>query len=211
MKIDHDAYKYIFDYGKRPTGTEVSIHFEDTFRIDKAKEQAKLTPARIEDIIKYTNEFLIILGMKSIADPVLHYPNAKLAHPDFYNQIMKDNNLKDIRDIVWMKFTKDGFLGVVAVSNDINFDIPSFYHQYNYELKGQHNWWIYNTSGIIIHMLGKVWDEQFVLVFPLSDIPECIKQGDTEHRIGRGHVECGIGNYLIEKKVPILDFFSHRF
>jgi len=92
-----------------------------------------------------------------------------------------------------MKFTEDGFLGVVATSNDINFDIPLSQKEYNKN---------HNTSGIIIHYLNKKWNESFVLVFPLKKIPEKLKRGDVER---------GIGNYLIKKGVPILDFFSHRY
>jgi hypothetical protein len=177
------------------------------FRIEKAIEQAEKEPAEIKKIIDCTNEFLKDIKMKPIDNPIINYPNAKLAQSDFYNEIVennkKQNNIqKNIQDIVWMKFTKDGFLGVVAVGNDINFDIPSFYHQYNYTSKGQQNNWGYNTSGIIIHMLGKAWDERFVLVFPLIDIPSPLK---------RGHIECGIGNYLIHNEVPILDYYSHKF
>ena len=36
----------------------------------------------------------------------------------------KEFELDDKGDLVWMKFTKDGYLGVVAVSDDVNFDIP---------------------------------------------------------------------------------------
>jgi hypothetical protein len=204
VETKNNAYEYIKGkYSiKKPYRTQVSVHYEDKFRVEEAEKQARLAPAKIEDVIRFTNEFLVMIKMKSIDNPIIDYPNAKLAYPGFYDQIKKDKGLKDIRDIVWMKFTKDGFLGVVAVSNDINFDIPSFYHQYNYTLKGQKGCWIYNTSGIIIHMLGKEWDESFVLIFPLCDIPSDLKRGD---------VECGIGNYLISKSVPILDYYSHTF
>ncbi|MGC6173957.1 hypothetical protein [Lacrimispora sp. 38-1] len=98
-----------------------------------------------------------------------------------------------------MKFTTDGYLGVVAASDDINFGIPNNSLEYNE--KKPNNKWKYNTSGIIIHRLGKVWDENFVLVFPLPNI------GDGE----RSDIECGVGNYLISKGVPILNYYSHMF
>ncbi|AYG01643.1 hypothetical protein [Lactococcus allomyrinae] len=82
-----------------------------------------------------------------------------------------------------MKFTKGGFLGVIAVSDDINFNLGT-------------------TSGIIISKLNKKWDDSFVLIFPLKNIPSELKRGD---------IECGIGNYLVAKGVPILDYYSHKF
>lgn len=105
------------------------------------------------------------------------------------------------------KFTKDGYVGVVATSDDINFDVPNSssdydkkHKVYNTYLKKWEDKWVYNSSGIIIHKLGKQWDESFVLIFPLKNIP----QG-----YGRGDVERAVGNLLIEKGVPILDFYSH--
>ena len=44
--------------------------------------------------------------------------------------------------------------------------------------------------GIIIHKLGKEWDESFVLIFPLKGIPNGYTRSD---------VEAAIGNMLIEK------------
>ncbi len=59
--------------------------------------------------------------MNSIRVPII---NEYFVKKGFYKDIKNFYNLKDIRDIVWMKFTRDGFLGVVATSNDINFHIP---------------------------------------------------------------------------------------
>ena len=186
----------------KPTRTRVSIHYEDDYRVKEAMKQAEMNPTNKEDVIRFTNEFLQLMGIKSVDNPEVKYPNAKLAYPDFYQKIQKDYELKDTRDIIWMKFTRDGYLGVVAVSNDINFDIPTAFYQYNYKFKGREDGWIYNTSGIIVHMLGKVWDESFVLVFPLCNKPDSFKRGDIER---------GVGNFLIDKGVPILDYYGHTF
>lgn len=94
----------------------------------------------------------------------------------------------------------DGYLGVVATSNDVNFGYPPSEESYNE--KTTKNNWRYNTSGIIIHSLDKVWDTSFVLIFPLKNIPK---------GFDRGSIECGIGNYLIHNGVPILDFYSHNY
>lgn len=62
--------------------------------------------------------------------------------------------------------------------------------------------WVHNSAGIIIHKLGKEWDESFVLIFPLKGIPNDYTRSD---------VETAIGNMLIEENVPILNFYSHMY
>jgi hypothetical protein len=151
---------------------------KSNFRLQKAEQQSKLKPASTSCIIRFTNEFLGSLGMSHISACRCIDPE----HID-YEQIKVSNHLNDCRDIVWMKFTKDGFLGAVAVSNDINFNMEF-------------------TSGIIIEHLHKEWDQSFVLIFPLVNIPEQYTRHD---------IEKGIGNYLIAKGIPILDYYSHNY
>ena len=190
-----NKFEKLFEYYKGlPKGINSSIHYS-LIRLIKAEEESKKTPVEIKKIIKYTNEFLNILKMKQIANPLLDLTNEKIN----YKQIKESSCIKDERDIVWMKFTKDKYLGVVATSNDVNFNIPNSIEQYNVK---KNNKWVYNTSGIIIHHLHKEWDESFVLVFPLINIPKSLNRGDIER---------GIGNYLIYKNIPILDFYSHNY
>lgn len=183
------ASEYLLDTS-RPGGARSSVRNGNCTRFVKAEEQAKLKIIEIPKIIDYTNEFLGLLGIDLVSTPKRE---RKFLRNNLYKEIKEAYNLEDARDIVWMKFTKDGFLGVVATSNDINFDIPLSEKEYDKK---------HNTSGIIIHYLGKKWDESFVLIFPLLKIPEKLERGDVER---------GIGNYLINKGVPILDFFSHRY
>ncbi len=190
-----------------------SVHYGDKTRFNKAENQSTIKPTDIQQVINLTNEFLKMLGMDTIENPKLDNQRiAELCKKNLYmdynihKQIQLDNNLKDIGDVVWMKFTKDEYLGVVATSNDINFDFPSSIEEYDDTTDGREkskfNKWKYNTSGIIIHHLQKKWDREFVLIFPLINIPDGYKRRD---------IECGIGNYLIEKGVPILDYYSHNF
>lgn len=88
----------------------------------------------------------------------------------------------DKNNLIWIKFTMDGYLGVVATSADVNFNM-------------------HNNCGRIIEHVRKKWDERFVLIFPLKKIPK---------NLNRQLIESGIGNYLISKNVPILDFCSHN-
>lgn len=126
-----------------------------------------------------------------------------------YALLKKDFELDDEKDVVWIKLTEDGFVGVVAVSNDINFDIPpndSVYDnkvwKYNGYTKKKELVWEYNSSGILIHKLNKKWDESKVLVFPLKKLRE-------SYGYSRHYIEMAIGNYLIEQNVPIIDYYSH--
>ena len=73
------------------------------------------------------------------------------------------------------------FLDVVATSADINLNE-------NY------------TSGKIIGSLNKKQDKE-IIIFPLQNIPK---------DLNRQRIESRLGNYLISKEVPILDYFSHN-
>lgn len=179
-----------------------SVHFND-FRLKKAEEQSKMKFVEIEKIIEYVNYFLAFLEIDKVNTPKISGKNID------YKEIKKDNKLQDEKDIIWLKFTTDGYLGVVATSNDINFDIPESkqtYNQkekiYNQYTKQEQQVWLHNTSGIIVHHVNKSWDDNFVLVFPLKNIKKNLTRSDIER---------GIGNYLIANGVPILDFYSHNY
>ena len=206
MESTHEMYKYIHDTeGIRDEhGYYISVRFNDITRHEEAKKQADKAPVSIDKVIEYSNEFLQRCGISPIANPIVINPEDKLRDSEaFYNNM----GLNDRRDIIWMKFTEDGFLGVVAKSDDINFSLPSTKNDYRKtndgKKKSAQNEWMYNSSGIIIHQLGKSWCKKHILVFPLKKIPDGLTSGD---------IECGIGNYLsLVKGVPILDYYSHRF
>lgn len=194
LKNEKSFEELLMPYDNVPKGKNSSIH-SSIVRINKAEEQARLVPVEIKEIITYTNEFLKILGMSPIENPIIDLVRSKLD----YKQIKNESGANDERDIVWMKFTQDNYLGVVAASSDVNFNIPTSKDDYNIKKNGK---WVYNTSGIIIHHLNKKWNKDFVLIFPLVNIPQGLQRGDIER---------GIGNYLISNQVPILDFYSHNY
>lgn len=185
-----------------------SVHYDEMIRFDKAKKESGKDIVEVNDIIKLTNEFLIKIGLDKVDKPIRN--SYEIENNDDktvilpYESIQRNYNLNNEKHIIWMKFAyknenkKERYLGVVARSNDVNFQIPNNTSEYN--LKNGKRW-KYNTSGIIIHMLGMKWDESFVLVFPISNV------GDHAMK----DVECGIGQYLISKNVPILDYYSHTF
>lgn len=192
----------------------ITVHNGGTYRIKVAKEQQQkmkeylksqnLTKDKFKQrVIEYTIESLDSLGID--LDTTNRYLNFSIDKCEQnginidYKNIQKEFDLADVRDIVWMKFTSSGALGVVASSNDVNFQKPRTIKEY--DKKQQNGRWEYNTSGIIIDCLGETWDESFVLIFPIKSIPK----GMTRHG-----VEKRIGNHLIDKGIPILDYYSHR-
>lgn len=181
-----------------------SVHYGNTYRLEKAKKQIGYDPVPTDTIIKYVNEFLESVGM-TVSD----YEPKTISSKIDYTYIKKQCGLADERDIIWLKFTQDSFVGVVATSNDINFDIPKSSMDYDLKKKVYNQYykcyqypWAHNTSGILVHQLNKVWDESFVLIFPLINIPVGMSRQDIER---------AVGNYLIHKKVPIIDFYSHNY
>lgn len=192
----------------------ITVRYGGTYRIKVAKEQQQkmkeylksqnLTEGKFKQrVIEYTIESLDSLGID--LDKTNKYLNFSINKCEQnkinidYKNIQKEFDLADVRDIVWMNFTSSGALGVVASSNDVNFQKPSSIKEY--DEKQQNGRWQYNTSGIIIDRLGETWDESFVLIFPIKSIPK----GMTRHG-----VEKRIGNHLTDKGIPILDYYSHR-
>ena len=180
-----------------------SVHGRGIKRFEKAQEQAKLPPAAVGTIVDYIKEYLGFVGIETTEQPIINPQSID------YDEIKEQFGLQDKKDIIWLKFTKDGYLCVVAMGDDINFDIPKNSDDYdkkrqvyNPEKKTYEEKWVHNSSGILLHKLGKEWDKSFVLLFPLKNIPQGYNRGD---------VEKAIGNWLIYKEVPVLDYYSHNY
>lgn len=179
---------------KAPRGRASSVHFGQTRRYKKAEEESKKKPVAVDEINDLITSFLKEIGIRTTDHP--RYENPLQIN---YQEMKEKFELADERDIVWIKFTKDGYIGVVATSNDINFNYPS--GENDYDKKDEKNdEWFFDTSGILVHKLKKCWDESFALVFPLAKIPDGYIRGDIEE---------AVGNMLIENNVPILDYYSH--
>lgn len=163
--------------------SSISDNSKPCIRIIKAEEQYNMEPVDDEKIVELINEFLQSLNMPSVADPKVIPINRDIRRFN-YSKIKEKYNLADKRDIVWLKFTKNKHhIGVVGTSCDINFNSN-------------------NTSGKIVSHLKESWDESYVFIFPLKNIPEGLNRSD---------IESGIGNYLIANNIPILDFYSHNY
>ena len=150
------------------------------YRKNKAKHETTKEKVSVFEILNLINSFLNDIEVKSNC---ILIDGLDILMTVNYEHIKRQYELDSQSDIVWMRFTTDGYLGVVASSNDINFD--------------------YNTnSGKIIESVNKEWDKNRIIIIPLPNIKE---------RNERVMIEKMIGNYLIDNKVPIIDLYSHNF
>lgn len=184
-----------------------SVHYKNKERFILAQKQKESPIVPVSDIVKLVNNLLESIGIKAVDEKMAKMNPNEVS----YEELKKRYHLTDERDIVWMKFTTSGHVGVVACSNDIGFDLPQDKSEYNDKVnvynkfsKMDEEKWKYTTAGILVHSVGEKWDESFVLVFPL----ECT---DMSCQYKRHEVEIAIGNYLEANNVPIIDYYSHNY
>lgn len=191
-------------------------YYGDNVRNEKAEEQAMLLPVPLSDIFSYVNEFIELIRTENgytnktvrcetieldgtyqlILDNGIIANNLNWEACEYdkklnryifwdkkYDTIKDKFLLANPYDIVWMKFTNKGHLGVVAKSFDINFKDDL-------------------SSGVLVNQVGEKWDDSFIFIFPLTT--EILKKYTS------GDIELAIGNYLISKGVPIIDYYSHN-
>lgn len=203
-------------YKRNIDGKLCLVSADKEIRVNTAKVQYEKEATPITTVISYVNEFLdMVSNNGSFNKPQLEciridgsdYPiidraiivkdcswqapiydkkkKRYISWDSKYNIIQEQFDLKAPQDIIWLKFTEDGYLGVVADSFDINF---------RYD----------NSSGKLIRAIDKTkkWNTSFVVIFPLTK--------DLLASKFRKEIETAVGNYLIEKGVPIIDYFSHN-
>lgn len=183
MAANSDVFKWIMPSIKNRSLKDVpDDESVFNFRIEMARQQNRLPTVDREKIIEYVNEFLSAAGLEKINNPHVK-PKASGKRRFEYSKI----NPESPQDIIWIKFTTDNYISVIGTSCDISF---SDYARNN------------TPAGIINQILKKEWDEEDVLIFPLIGMPEHLYRSDFES---------GVGNYLISKGVPILDYYSHNY
>ena len=199
LVIDIDGAFVYTDQGKQYCQ---SVHFGES-RFKEAERQNSKPVVAIEIIEEEILAFLEKVGIRTTKKPRIDPKKID------YREIQKEYSLNSEKDLVWLKFANNGHLGVVATSNDVNFQIPKNKSEYNSKIRVYNEYekqdkdeWEYNSAGIILHNLGLKWDESFVLLFPLGNIPNGYRRHD---------IEKAIGNFLYKKGVPILDLYSHLY
>lgn len=153
---------------------------------DKRKEKA----SEQKDIAAITVENVLNILIDS------NYPVIKIEKPKErgsikYSKIVEDYDIKTKKNLIWIKFamkkndcSDKRYVGVVGAGYDIN-----------------RRWKYTHMSGRIVHHVNLEWDYSVVLIIP-------VKTSDIK---ARDDYEKEIGNLLIEKKVPIIDYYSHDF
>lgn len=107
-------------YDKNKPDYRCSVEYDKTnYRKNKAKNEACKSIVKVLDIQNLISEFLAYFNIKNKGILV---NGLDILMTINYEQIKRQYNLKKQSDIIWMKFTIDEYLGVVASSNDINFD-----------------------------------------------------------------------------------------
>ena len=219
MKREFDKYfipneeaSWVNSDGERRLVAAISFRGKKTKRNIKAHEQSILPTVPVEQVISYVNE--LFDALKDNDEKEIDFSEIELdgikhkiignciiveeckwqktiwngPYDKKYDVIKEQFCLKNVWDIIWLKFSRvpnsdERYLGVVALGNDINF---------SYDL----------SAGELLTEVGHIWDESFVCIFPLTN-------NVLQHK-DRREIETGVGNYLIEKKVPIIDFYSHN-
>ena len=182
MTANSDVFKWIMPSIKNQSLKTVADDGAFNFRIEVARQQMQLPTVDREKIIEYVNEFLEEAGMQRIDNPLVRPKDREKRRFDY----AKINEISP-QDIIWIKFTTDNYISVIGTSWDISF---SEYAKNN------------TPAGIINKVLIKEWDEKDVLIFPLIGMPEYLYLSD---------IESGVGNYLISKGAPMLDYYSHNY
>lgn len=211
-----DVYKYI--YNQNLMFSRASVRTNDPFRFHQAQLQATLKPVSVEKIIKYTHKFLGKLAISPKKKSSVIFTDFTLdadnnLTPAGYQQLtdqfkvpfvapdsieVGDESSTHGVDYLWLRFTSDGFLASVEANTAINFSLPQVASDYSLKFKQK---WQYDSTAILVHQLGQTWDTSFILVFPLPKIPTPLTLTD---------IRAGVGNYLVQKDVPILDYYAHR-
>lgn len=213
---------FYFNYKGEKKFRGVNEYYGDKLRNDQARKQSNLSPTQICNVFSYVNEFIelqrtangyceknvrvepfalddtpniimdngiMTMGLKWEA-PIYDCKKQRYVEWDSkYNVIKNKFKLNRPSDIVWIKFTTMGHVGVVAKGCTINFDSK--------RSDGQPI-----SSTVLVEEAGEVWQNHFAMIFPM-----------TSEILGTrlvGELALGIGNYLIDKKVPIIDYYSHN-
>lgn len=106
-----EIYKLIQFRGRE---SEMAYKKKYESRLDKTIEQAKKT-VEVKEVVNHVNDFLEKVGVSIVNNPKFSY-NGYID----YSKIMEDYNLNNIKHLVWIKFTIDGYVGVVEERMTVN-------------------------------------------------------------------------------------------
>ena len=116
-----------------------------------------------------------------------------------YEQISKDHGTNGTGHIIWLQFSNSGHVAVVGAGKDIGFS--------RNENKG--------TWSILSKIPHVEWNKEEVIIIPVRGLDKDSYGLKNVHKHGnnilrcRNGVEHCIGEYLINKGVPILNYYQH--
>ncbi len=126
-----------------------SVEYDKSnYRINIAKIEACKETVDLSELLIYIKEFL---AKFNIFYNCILFDEIDVLKILNYEYIKRQYMLNNQSDSIWLRFTKDDYLGTIASSNDINFEYS-------------HN------SGKIIKAIGKEWNENRIIVIPLQGI-----------------------------------------
>lgn len=192
--MENELMKYIM-----PSIRHRRINSKNDYRVkmaaiqlEKYEKQLKDGRAKSEkEIVDIVNDFIRKTG-QSLAtnfDNIFEVKKTQTRRID-YSKIKELAEIEDKNDIVWIKLNKNGCISVIGTSCDIYFTDNAKKN---------------TSSGKINLYLEQEWNEDKVLIFPLKNLSK------NPNNLDRSDIESGIGNYLISRDVPILDYYSHNY
>ncbi len=111
-----------------------------------------------------------------------------------YDKMPKDKD-RELTSLIFIQFTKDGYIAVVGAGEDINFNFSSY--------KG--------TTGKILKELNHEWYEKSLIMVTVNNLKAVAASKVKNVFESRNGVEHYIGEYLCKNKsMPILNEWSHR-
>lgn len=155
--------------------------------IEEFKKEVNYTK---EDVLNIIDECLRKKGIDGEAILV----NIK-QQPINYEEIKNKYNTKAKEHIIFIQFVKTGHIAVVGAGMDIGF------------LRNEN----YGTWRVIRELPRIEWDDEEVIIVPVKGLDTKsvgIKNVDNILHCRNGVEQC-IGEYLIEKNIPILNYYQH--
>ena len=162
-------------------------------RINKGRAESKKGIISIKKIKEILSK---CLKNQEIDRTILHFTNLSCIN---YSKIQEDNKTNAIGHIIWLQFTKQGHIAVVGAGKDIGFPIKSK-----------------SGTAFILNELNLEWDKSNIIVIAIKGLDhqsvglKNIKEFNNNILKCRNGIEHYIGDYLISKNIPIINFYQHK-
>ena len=164
-------------------------------RIKEGKIQIGKRPAKKSEVLSEISECM--KKKHIVGDIVQVNPKEEKIN---YKKIMMDHKTNGEGHVIWIQFVKSGHVAVVGAGKDIGFPTT--------RNKGTWSFLKRLEDG----SKNVEWDESQVIVIPIRGLDEKsngLKNVNNVLNCRNGVEQC-IGDYLIQQKIPILNYYSHK-